>query len=127
MNLSQLPKHFNEAFGDEGWKHAMKEELEQIEKSGTWDLVPKPKDKNIIDTKWFYKNKLDENGKIVRNREILVCKGYNQMEGIYFDETFATVSRMKLIRIFLAFSSYKDFKVYQRDVNSAFLKDELKE
>ena len=105
----------------------MKEELEQIEKSGTWDLVPKPKDKNIIDTKWVYKNKLDENGKIVRNKEILVCKGYNQMEGIDFDETFATVSRMELIRMFLAFSSSKDFKVYQMDVNSAFLNDELKE
>ena len=49
------------------------------------------------------------------------------MEGIDFDETFSPVARMELIRIFLAFSSSKDFKVYQMDVNSAFLNDELKE
>ena len=57
----------------------MKEELDQIEKSGTWELVPRPQDKNIIDTKWVYKNKLDENGKIIRNKARLVCKGYTQM------------------------------------------------
>ena len=69
------PKTFNEDSNDEFWKSDMKEELDQIEKCWTWELVPRPQDKNIIDTKWVYKNKLDENGRVIRNKARLVCKG----------------------------------------------------
>ena len=111
--LSTLePKTFDEAVNDECWKFAMKEELDQIEKNGTWELVPRPEYKNIIDTKWIYRNKMDENGKVIRSKARLVCQGYAQMEGIDFDETFYPVVRMELILIFLAFSCYKNFKVY---------------
>ena len=61
---------------DENWIKAMNEELDQIEKNQTWELVPRPKNKNVIGTKWVYKNKMDENGKVIRNKAILVCKGY---------------------------------------------------
>ena len=61
------------------------------------------------------------------NKARLVCKGYAQMEKIDFDETFAPVARMELITMFLAFSCYKKFKVYQMDVKSAFLNGTLKE
>eukprot|EP00253_Pinus_taeda_P021119 PITA_21119 len=54
----------------------MDEELEQIEKNNTWELVPRPKDKNCIGTKWIFKNKLNENGEVIRNKARLVCKGY---------------------------------------------------
>eukprot|EP00253_Pinus_taeda_P009236 PITA_09236 len=53
----------------------MDEELEQIEKNDTWELVPRPKDKNVIGTKWVFKNKLNENGEVIRNNARLVCKG----------------------------------------------------
>ena len=46
----------------------MDEELEQIERNNTWELVPRPKDKNVIGTKWIFKNKLNENGDVVRNK-----------------------------------------------------------
>jgi hypothetical protein len=46
----------------------MDEELDQIEKNGTWELVPRPKDKNVIDTKWVYKNKLNEYGHVTTNK-----------------------------------------------------------
>jgi hypothetical protein len=69
----------------------MEEELNQIEKNETWELVPRPKDKNVIRTKWVFKNKLNEDGKVVINKEILVYKGYAQVEGIDFEETFAHV------------------------------------
>ena len=72
----------------------MNEELDQIKKNQTWELVPRPSQKNIIGTKWVFKNKLDENGKIVRNKARLVCKGYAQIEGIDFDETFTSVARL---------------------------------
>ena len=99
----------------------MEEELNQNEKNQTWELVPRPKDKNCIDTKWVFRNKLNEYGKVVINKESLVCKGYAQVEGIDFEETFALVARLESIRMFLAFSDFNDFKVYQMDVKSTFL------
>ena len=63
----------------------MQEELKQIEKNETWELVPRPKDKNVIGTKWVLRNKLNEDRKVFRNKEIPVCKGYAQVEGIYFE------------------------------------------
>lgn len=56
-----------------------------------------------------------------------MCNGYAQVEGIDFEETFAPIARMEAIRIFLAFAVYKDFKVYQMDVKSAFLNGKLEE
>ena len=81
----------------------MNEELDQIEKNNTWELVPRPHDKNVIGTKWIFKNKLNENGDVIRNKARLVCKGYAQQEGIDFEETFAPVARLESIMIFLAF------------------------
>ena len=67
----------------------MEEELSQIEKNDTWELVPRPKDKNVIGTKQVFKNKFDKNGQVTRNKAKLVCKGYAQIEGIDFEETYA--------------------------------------
>jgi hypothetical protein len=73
----------------------MDEEFDQIEKNDTWELVLIPKDKNVIDTKWVYRNKLNEDGKVTRNKARLVCKGYEHVEGIDFEETFSLVSKME--------------------------------
>jgi hypothetical protein len=54
----------------------MHEELDQIEKNDTWELVPRPKDKNVIRTKWVYMNKLNEDGQVTRNKSRFICKGY---------------------------------------------------
>ena len=99
----------------------MDEELDQIEKNDTWELVPRPHDKNVIGTKWIFKNKLNENVEVIRNKARLVWKGYAQQEGIDFEETFALVARLEAIRMFLALSSFQKFKVYQMDVKSALM------
>ena len=65
---------------------------------------------------------MDEHGAITRNKARLVAKGYNQEEGIDFDETYAPVARLEAVRLLLAFSSIKGFRLFQMDVNSAFLK-----
>ena len=70
---------------------------------------------------------MNEQGQVIRNKSRLVCKGYSQVEGLDYDETFAPVARMEAIRMFLAFSCYHDFKVYQMDVKSAFLNGDLEE
>ena len=53
------PQNVNQASKDECWIKAMNEELDQIEKNNTWELVPRPHDKNVIGTKWMFKNKLN--------------------------------------------------------------------
>jgi hypothetical protein len=119
------PKNVEEAKRDECWIKAMEEELSQIKKNDTWELVPRPKDKNVIGTKWVFRNKLDENGQVTRNKAILVCKGYAQIEGIDFEETYAPVARMEAVRTILAYACSKQIKVYQMDVKSTFLNGNL--
>jgi hypothetical protein len=116
-----------EASKDEFWNKAMDEELDQIEKNDTWELVPRPKDKNVIDTKRVYRNKLDEDGRVTRNKARLVCKGYAQVEGIDFEETFSLVARMEVILLLLAYACSKNIKVYQMDIKSYFMNGELEE
>ena len=69
----------------------------------------------------MFRNRLDESGKVVRNKARLVAQGYSQQEGIDFDETFALVTRLEAIRMLLAFIAYKGFILYQMDVKSSFL------
>jgi hypothetical protein len=105
----------------------MDEELDQIEKNDTWELVPRPKNKNVIGTKWVFRNKLNGDGQVTRNKDILVCKGYAHIEGIDFEETFSPVARMEAICLLLAYACSKNVKVYQMDVKSSFLNGELEE
>ena len=84
----------NDAFNDNNWIVAMQDELNQFTRNYVWFLVPRSDDMNIIGTKWVFRNKMDENGNIVRNKVILVAKGYNQEEGIDFYETHSLVARL---------------------------------
>ncbi|GJT78756.1 retrovirus-related pol polyprotein from transposon TNT 1-94 [Tanacetum coccineum] len=115
------PKNVNEALGDESWIVAMQEELNQFIANNVWELVPQPKNMTIIGTKWVFRNKLDENGVVSRNKARLVAQGYNQQEGIDYDETYAPVARLESIRILLAYACALDFKLFQMDIKSAFL------
>jgi hypothetical protein len=121
------PKNFNETSKDDHWVKDMNDELDQIEKNNMWELVPRLEGKNIIGSKWIFKNKMNEKGQVVGNKERLVCKGYAQIEGMNFDETFAAVERLEAIRIFIAYAFHKRFIVYQMDVKSSFLNEDLKE
>ncbi|GJW45893.1 retrovirus-related pol polyprotein from transposon TNT 1-94 [Tanacetum coccineum] len=115
------PKNVNEALADESWIVAMQEELNQFIANDVWELVPQPRNMTIIGTKWVFRNKLDENGVVSRNKARLVAQGYNQQEGINYDETYAPVARLESIRILLAYACALDFKLFQMDVKSAFL------
>jgi hypothetical protein len=76
------PATVDEVLSDDGWIQAMQEELNQFQRNDVWDLVPKPQHKNIIGTKWVFKNKLNEQGEVIRNKARLVAQGYSQQEGI---------------------------------------------
>ena len=83
--------------------------------------------KSVIGTRWVFRNKVDEQGSVICNKARLVAQGYNQQEGIDYDETYAPVARLEAIRLLIAFASYKGFKLYQMDVKTAFLNGVLKE
>jgi hypothetical protein len=121
------PSNFEEVSKDEHWIKDMDEELDQIEKNDTWELVLRPKNKNVIGTKWVFKNKLNEDGHVAKNKAILVCKIYAQVEAIDFEETFSPVTRMEAIRLILAYACSKNIKVYHMDVKSTFINEDLEE
>ncbi|GJV75880.1 retrovirus-related pol polyprotein from transposon TNT 1-94 [Tanacetum coccineum] len=106
------PKNVNKALGDESWIVVMQEELNQFIANDVWGLVPQPKNMQIIGTKWVFRNKLDENDIVSRNKARLVAQGYNQQVGIDYDETYAPIARLESIRILLAYACALDFKVF---------------
>ena len=75
----------------------MQEELNQFEIIEVWKLVSKPSNQSVIRTIWVFRNKMDENDIIVRNKARLVAQGFNQEEMIDYEETFAPVARLDVI------------------------------
>ena len=71
-----------------------------------------PPSMNIIGTKWVFRNKMDEDGNIVRNKARLVAKGYNQEESIDFDETYEPIARLEAVRLLLAYACMCNFKLH---------------
>ncbi|KAJ9564618.1 hypothetical protein OSB04_000584 [Centaurea solstitialis] len=121
------PTNTQDALTDPDWVRAMQDELAEFERNRVWRLVERPRKIRIIDLRWIFRNKKDENDLIIRNKARLVAKGYRQQEGIDYDETFAPVARIEAIRIFLVYAAHKNMKVFQMDVKCAFLNGELQE
>ncbi|GKA96329.1 retrovirus-related pol polyprotein from transposon TNT 1-94 [Tanacetum coccineum] len=109
------------------WIEAMQEELHQFDRLDVWELVDRPLCKNVINMKWLWKNRHDEENSVIRNKARLIAKGYNQQEGVDFEESFASVARLEAVRLFIAYAAHKSFPIYQMDVKTAFLNGPLKE
>nr|GEX85914.1 retrovirus-related Pol polyprotein from transposon TNT 1-94 [Tanacetum cinerariifolium] len=121
------PANMAEALRDADWVTTMQEELDYFARLKVWRLVPRPKGKSIIKTKWIFKNKKDESSLVIQNKARLIEVGYSQQEGIDYDEMFAPVARIEATRLFLAYVAHKDFTVYQMDAKTTFLNGILKE
>ncbi|GKA81146.1 retrovirus-related pol polyprotein from transposon TNT 1-94 [Tanacetum coccineum] len=74
---------------DSAWVEAMQEELHQFDRLDVWELVDRPLCKNVINMKWLWNNRCDEENTVIRNKARLVAKGYGQQEGYDFEESFA--------------------------------------
>ena len=81
----------------------------------------------IIGTRWVFRNKKNEDRKVVTNKSRIVAKGYFQEEGIDFEESFAPVARLEAIKIMCSYACYKNFKLFQMDLKSAFLNGYIKD
>jgi hypothetical protein len=121
------PKDIGLALSDHNWVNSMHKELENFERNQVCELVDPPPGCKPIWTKWVWKNKEGEKGEVVRNKSRLVAQGFSQNVGIDYDETFAPIAHLEAIRILLAFSMAKGFKLHQMDVKSAFLNGVLEE
>ncbi|KAG8061020.1 hypothetical protein GUJ93_ZPchr0002g24221 [Zizania palustris] len=119
------PKHIDETLKDSDWMNAIHEYLNNFARNNVWTLVERPKNHNIIKTKWVFTNKQDDGGVVVRNKKNLVAQGFTQIEGLDFGETFAPVARLEAIHIFLAFACCFVIKLIQMDVKSVFLNGEI--
>ena len=96
-------------------------------KNKTWILTRLPKGRRAISNKWVFKAKLDELGNIIRFKARLVARGFSQVFGVDYLDTFAPVAKLAALRILLAIATTEDLEVHQMDVVTAFLIPDLEE
>ncbi|GJS24610.1 retrovirus-related pol polyprotein from transposon TNT 1-94 [Tanacetum coccineum] len=121
------PKNYKDALTQACWIEEMQEEVNEFERLEVRELIPHPDKVMVITLKWIYKVKLHELGGILKNKARLVAHGYRQEEGIDFEESFAPMARLDVIRIFLADAAHMNMIVYQIDVKTTFLNGILRE
>lgn len=109
------------------WFGAMQSEYASLIANRTWSLVPLPSNRNTISCKWILRRKLNSDGTIARYKARLVARGFSQVEGLDYNETFSPVLRMASFRILLALATYLNFEIHHLDVQTAFLHGDLPE
>jgi len=117
------PKTYKQAVSSEEkihWKDAMETELNNLEKLSTWEVIEKPRQSNIIKSKWVFKKKT-RNGFLERYKARLVAKGFTQKQGEDYDETFAPVARHTTTRLVIADAARKGRKLIKADIEAAYL------
>ena len=111
----------------DNWNAAMNEEIDSLESMGTWKETPLPEGHNTISCKWVYRIKRDGEGNIARYKARLVARGFSQVPGLDYEETYAPVTRLETIWLLLGIAASKNWEVRQLDVKSAYLHGDLDE
>lgn len=102
-------------------------EIVALEDNHTWSIVDLPPRKVPIVCKWIFITKNRASGEVERYKASLVAKGYNQREGLDYNETFSLIAKMVTIRIVVALVAAKQWTIYQMDVHNVFLNEEILE
>ena len=105
----------------------MKSEIESMYENQVWNLVDPPEGMVPIECKWILKKKTNDDGNVSIYKAWLVTKGFRQIQGIDYDETFSTVVMLKSVRIILAIAAYFNYEIWQMDVKTVFLNGMLSE
>ncbi|GJR05852.1 zinc finger, CCHC-type containing protein [Tanacetum coccineum] len=119
------PCNYKEVSTDKKWIEAMEIELDLVNKNNIWTLTTLPTNHKAIGLKWVFNTKRDAKGEIIKYKARLVAKGCVQEQGIDFDEVFAPVACIKIVRLILALAAYHGWQVHHLDVKSAFLHGDL--
>ena len=117
MTLPQWPQ----------WLAAMEEEMCHIKELGTWELVLRPAEGNVVRCKWVYKLKRDEKGQVSRYKARLVAQGFTQVPRVDYVDTFTPVVKFLTLRVLLALAASHDWEIHQMDVKNAYLNGKLTE
>ena len=105
----------------------MEDELQSLQENNTWELVPLPPKRKVVQCKWVYHTKPIADGFYIKQKAKLFGKGYSQVHGVDYIETFAPVAKMDSIRLVLTLAAGKCWEVHHMDIKSAFFHGELQE
>jgi hypothetical protein len=105
----------------------MTEEYQSIMKNEVWEIVPRPKNKDVVSSRWLFKIKHTANGSIEKYKVRFVARGFSQKEGIDYEETFTPVARYTSIRTIIALATKMKWKLHQMDVKTTFLNGVIEE
>jgi hypothetical protein len=103
--LEKEPTCFEEAIQKKEWENSMTEEYQSIIKNDVWEIVPRPKSKDVVSSKWLFKIKHAADGSIEKYKAIFVSRGFSQKEGIDYEETFSPVARYTSIKTIIALAA----------------------
>ncbi|XP_019054089.1 PREDICTED: uncharacterized protein LOC109114988 [Nelumbo nucifera] len=124
-SLQGEPKTYTQAAKDPRLCQAMVDEVAALERNNSWSIVPLPPGKKPIGSKWVYRIKYKADGTIKRFIARLVAKGYTQIEGLDYHDTFTPVAKIATVRCLLAIAAIKGWDLHKLDVNNAFLHGDL--
>ena len=99
------PSSFEEVVEEPAWIDAMIEEYDSIVRNSAWEIVPRPEGKSVVGSRWIYKVKQAADRSVEKYKARFVARGFSQIEGINYEETFAPVARYSSIRTILALSA----------------------
>ena len=130
LKLPMEPQNWKEAMegpDTNGWMAAAMDEWKALEEQGVFEKVDLPPDKNVLDTKWVFKVKTKGDGTFDRFKMRLVARGFRQVFGLDYNETFAPVGKYTTARALLAVATAREYEIHQMDISNAFLHGDLEE
>ncbi|RVX00496.1 Retrovirus-related Pol polyprotein from transposon TNT 1-94 [Vitis vinifera] len=123
----RIPSNIQEALQQPEWKTVVQEEIQALEKNGTWEISEFPKGKRPVGCKWIFTVKHNPDGNINKFKARLVAKGFTQSYDINYEETFAPIAKLNSIRVLFLVAVNLDWNLHQLDVKNAFINGELEE
>jgi hypothetical protein len=117
---SPIPSSVRAALADPNWRAAMEDEYGALMSNGTWELVSRPRNSNVITGKWIFTHKLRADGSFDRYKARWVLRGFTQRPGVDYDETFSPVVKPATVRTVLSIAVSRDWPIQQLDVKNAF-------
>lgn len=127
LSSSHEPRSYVQAKDDSKWVEAMNHEIDDLERNGTWIISELPPRKLAIGCKWAYKIKRHPDGKIDIYKARHVAKGFHQIEGIDYNESFSPVAKPVIVRVLLTVATAKQWSIHQIDINNAYLHGSIDE
>ena len=107
MLVGSDPQTYQQYYNDPRWKSTIEDEFQSLQENNTWELIPLPPKRKVVQCKWVFQTKIAADGSDIKHKAILVAKGYSQVHRVDYTETFAPVEKMDSIKLVLALEASK--------------------